>query len=406
MKKIIKDILLICSITAALFVVSEALLRLMFPRKVHEQSSVAPKDPAFEFDKECLILLKPNIQKTFISAKGAMDNVTWRTNSHSFRGEELDKSADLRIIVYGDSNVQARFSELRYTFSYKLEKYLEDALDENIEVVNAGVVGFGPDQSLIRFSKEVDTYKPDIVILHIFADNDFGDIIRNRLFDLDPEGNLVSTDFTTEPDEQLTGNVKYKSDSNAFLSNLFLVKGVRKVIKYILPEHRKIVREYTSISKAEFKVYEEKSARRFSHFADHYDLDLAIFPENKSSRTKVNLMERVLKRAQYTAKEKGVELIVLIQPSVIDLTENYKLSYKHLDKYPGYKRSNLTDTVKNLCAANKIYKINLFDAFLMNEPDKLFFEGNNNHWNNLGQDLAARETKLHILKILGKNSKQ
>src|SRR5439155_6628510 len=108
---------------------------------------------------------------------------------------------------------------------------------QRIEVINAGVDGFGPDQSLLRFEQEVDVYQPDIVVFHIFADNDFGDIIRNRLFDVDPSGALVKTMHVRTIDHCLdpyARSCRPRADEGAntlrdFASSLRMVQAIRAV---------------------------------------------------------------------------------------------------------------------------------------------------------------------------------
>jgi hypothetical protein len=95
--------------------------------------------------------------------------------------------------------------------------------------------------------------------------------------------------------------------------------------------------------------------------------------------------------------KRGEWFLVLIQPAVIDMTrDNSLLSYEYLKKYPYYKRTNLTDTVENICIENEIPSVNLFTTFEENTPDNLFFKGENNHWNDRGQDLAAQETARYF----------
>lgn len=398
----IKDFFIIFSITCTLFISFEIILRIIFPEKILKQDDPASKEWAYQFNKDYLISIRPKYSA--VTFEGAV----WETNKNSFRGEEMEEHPDIRIIVYGDSNVEARFSSLEDTFPYKLEKYLKESSGKDVEVLNAGVAGFGPDQSLIRFSKEADVYKPDIVIFHIFADNDFGDIIRNRLFELDANGKLIATGFKKEPDELL----KKTSGLKNFISSLLLVRGGNKILEPILPKKTMPVEAddfidlYMSVLKEEYQAYKEKQPQRFSHFADHFDLDIAASPDAESSKIKIKLMENILREAKNLAAEKGVEFIVLIQPSVIDSTENFSFSYKDLQKkFPWYKRTNLTDAVDNICNKNDIHGINLFDIFQKNKPEELFFKGGNNHWNKRGQDVAAREVSAYILRnIIQKTS--
>jgi len=201
-RRFLRDSIIIFSVTAALLVAIELALRAIYPEKI--QASHLSEPAAYEFSENFLISLKPNVTKDFSRHKLNGGYVSrWWTNNNSFRGPALAKEPPFRIIVYGDSNVQARFSGIVRTFPAQTARYLRELGIPGVEVINAGVVGFGPDQSLIRLKKDAAIYNPDLIIFHIFADNDFGDIIRNRLFELDGTGNLVRTPFEASPEPML-----------------------------------------------------------------------------------------------------------------------------------------------------------------------------------------------------------
>lgn len=407
-KSAFKDVVIILLITLGLFAATEIILRALFPEKTAK--FFRPQSLAYEFNKDYLASLKPNIEKIVTKEENGAYTMYWNTNSNSFRGKELRKDPEPRIIVYGDSNIEARYSKLENTFVYKLESYLREAGLENAEAVNAGVVGFGPDQSLIRFEKEADVYNPDIVVFSINAHNDFGDIIRNRLFDLDQRGSLKETSYEKTVDQAL----KEKSGFPGFISSLRSVKAARKIKGFVTgggavaktggDSAESLIRRLPSLIEKEYTVYAESKPRYFSAFGDHYDLDVALSPDAGSSKVKVKLMEEIIKRAKSAADSKGVHFLVLIQPSVVDLTRNFALSYEHLQEYPGYRKANLTDAVKDICVLNNINYINLFDVFSENNPETLFFTGKNDHWNDQGQDIAAKETALRIMSKIASNS--
>lgn len=410
--KLFKDIVIILGIALGIFILSEGILRIIFPEKVTNPNIF--NFVAYEFNEDFLISLKPNIVKDFIrEEENGGYKTRWKTNNDSFRGPSLRDNPTYRVIVYGDSNIQARFSGYTKTFTGQLARFLQEHGMPDVEVINAGVAGFGPDQNLIRFSKEVDTYKPNLVIFHIFADNDFGDIIRNRLYRLDANGNLTRTDFNTTTDETLS----LGESSKQFISQLLVVRAVKKAISLLAnaklsgdlndtdkqselsPKQNReaLVHLLLEIVEAEYSVYKESQPRKFSHFADHYDLDMALYPDQESSRTKTRLMEEVLKEANKLASTKGVSFMVLIQPSVIDTTTgNNILNYEYLREYPLYKRTNLTDAVEKICESHGIHSINLFNVFIENDPQYLFFRAGDNHWTDRGQQLAAEETARYI----------
>jgi len=378
---------------------AEVALRLMYPDKVNDFKASNLMDSAYVFNEDYLVSLKPNATGTFVRSKeDGGDVIRWQTNSDSFRGPELLSDPEYRIIIYGDSNIQARFSSYENTFVYKLGEYLREYDIKDLEVVNAGVIGFGPDQSLIRFEKEADIYHPDLVIFHIFPGNDFGDIIRNRLFELDPDGNLIKTNYKTAVDEYLFSG---SSDTwRDFLSSLLIVRATKKLLRSIEDDktkfNEKTIDKYLRLCNDEYSIYKQSQPRKYSHFADHPDADLELTPSAESSKVKVRLMEEVLKKANQLGNSHGIEFLVVIKPFVLDVIKNnIFLSSKYLERFPEYRKTNLTDAVERICRSNNIDYVNLFDVFYKNSPQNLFFAGDD-HWNDLGQDIAAREVALYL----------
>jgi hypothetical protein len=264
---------------------------------------------AFQSHPRYLVGLKPNLHdRTFKreSKQGAV--IThWNTNAVSFRGPNIQDKSGVRIIVYGDSNIFARFSNLEDTFPYQLEHALKGLTKRSIEVLNAGVPGFGPDQSLLRFEEEVEIYKPDIIVFHVFADNDWGDLIRNRLVVRDSQGRLMWTHREGEVDiclrwsgcggllkEPVLGVI------SRWASSLLIVQAGTKLVRMVgflpasEPSSDKVINYYLNMSEQEFTAFRGDDGQATSHFIDHYDYDLALLPSLASSQEKVLLMDALL----------------------------------------------------------------------------------------------------------------
>jgi hypothetical protein len=254
----------------------------------------------------------------------------------------------------------------------------------------------------------VDVYKPDIVVFHVFADNDFGDLIRNRLFTFDPSGALVKFPHPQGIDPCLrqfpclaggAGGNRVKN----FIASLLTVRagnmvlaaaGVLKPPSDPTPE---AVIEYSlAMAEREYLAYQGSRPGPSSHFIDEYDYDLALFPERESSKAKVKLMDAVLRKANQFAQAKHVKFMVLVQPSSRDLTANLRPNYMDFSSFSGYGRTNLTSAVERIGKANNIHVLNLFEPFSKNTPDRLFFLDNDDHWTNAGQKLAAHEVASYI----------
>ena len=404
--------LTVVAIAAALLLAFELGLRafgVARPDPVRPQSDVA-----YRYDADYLVALKPNLQKTaprFVkNDRGEIrtESVPWETNSVGFRGRELKPNPDFRIMVYGDSNVQAAFSTLQNTFPARLENYLSKVVaDTDIDVVNAGVVGFGPDQSLLKMSREIDAYRPNLIVFHVFADNDLGDLIRNRLFDLDSHNNLVATTFKREVDGELlklTGNAPW---SLASIRILRAADAASDRIFHNTTRTARTAQEFINVIRpmndSAYAVYRRSQPKKFSHFSDYYDIDVAVDPDSESSRTKLALMEAVLKEAQKVTSARNVALLVVIEPSTVDLATNYIVTYKDLAAYPGYRRDNLSRAIDAICERLSIERLNLFGPFMANTPEDLYFPGNDNHWNDRGQDLAAQLSAQRIASYIAQD---
>ena len=103
-------------------------------------------------------------------------DVTFRTNSYGLRDKEYsEKSPDnFRILVLGDSFTMGWGVEQDEVFTEVLEKDFEkdESLDCGVEVLNAGVYGYGTVEELLYLEKKGLQLKPDLVLLTFFIGND------------------------------------------------------------------------------------------------------------------------------------------------------------------------------------------------------------------------------------------
>ena len=99
----------------------------------------------------------------------------WRAyttiNSHGLR--DLERAYEKppgtrRVLLLGDSVTEATQVPLGNTFATLLESDLR-ARGEPVEVINAGVAGFGTDNELAFFRAEGVRHEPDIVVLVFYV---------------------------------------------------------------------------------------------------------------------------------------------------------------------------------------------------------------------------------------------
>ncbi len=392
-KILFRDTLLILVFSVALLAGLEVALRVIFP------DSLPPPmgELAYEFHPDYLVALKPSIERVYQRApENGGQAISWHTNEIGIWGAPVRPNASPRIVVYGDSNVQARFSRLEDTFASQLERHLAVDGAREVQVLNAGVVGYGPDQCLLRLKNEVDTLRPHLVIFHIFADNDFGDLLRNRLFVLDEAGQLVSTHHAPHPGDFKRGLHPPQGRLTRFMLFRAAVKLRHSMSGADFGPAK--LRRYRAASAREYKYYLLDRAPQPTHVYDHYDIDLALDPGAPSSKLKARLMEKVLKKASELLQARKIRFLVVIQPSGVDLTKNFDLHYEVLSAHAGYSPENLTQCVVRACRQQDIAHVDLFPVFNEKDPGQLFLGGRNMHWNDAGQALAVRVTAEAIAK--------
>jgi hypothetical protein len=135
-----------------------------------------------------------------------------RINSRGLRDREIgyDKpEGAFRILVLGDSFVEALQVPPETTFTNQMEMLLRSP-ERPVEVINAGVGGWGTDQEAIFYAIEGFRYQPDLVLLFFFPHNDvlnnYGPLesarvhgaVQKPFFHLQ-DGQLVEPAFPFEP---------------------------------------------------------------------------------------------------------------------------------------------------------------------------------------------------------------
>jgi hypothetical protein len=97
-------------------------------------------------------------------------------NHHGLRDVERDYAKApgvFRVLIIGDSFVEAMHVPLEATFPRVLERQLNGGANgRRIEVLAAGVSGYGTASELLYFEREGKRYHPDLVVLAFYPGND------------------------------------------------------------------------------------------------------------------------------------------------------------------------------------------------------------------------------------------
>lgn len=146
----------------------------------------------FQPDKELIYSLKPGKERSW--EKGQFSEHV-KINQFGLRDDELQEktSYEKRIIVLGDSMTFGHGVNNDETFPNQLERIFQEK-GRHIDVINAGIKGYGTDQSYKLFITRLRTLKPDMVIFAICI-NDVFDNINLPLYTIEEE-KLVPLDPT------------------------------------------------------------------------------------------------------------------------------------------------------------------------------------------------------------------
>ena len=105
------------------------------------------------------------------------------TNSAGMRDREHDLTKPpgvRRILVLGDSFMEAHQVKFEDAFVTVLERRLTEGARRPVEVINASVSGWGTDDELTYFMREGIKYRPDFILVAMTLHNDVSDNLREQ----------------------------------------------------------------------------------------------------------------------------------------------------------------------------------------------------------------------------------
>lgn len=350
---------------------------------------------AVQLDDRVLYRLIPGARREYTrpAINGGV-RIRYSINSQGFRGDELaPRGQALRVVVYGDSFTQAEYTRTEDTFAERLEVHLARRLETAVEVVNAGVAGYGPDQELRRMEDELDALAPDLVIVAIYAGNDFGDIVRNKMYRLADDGSLTDNAFTIDPiyARRIVVGRNEPIVKKLLRDGLRLLSGDPNAD---VPTGREARRARTEAAlaqlQAEYREYViEGDDVVHELLSDPYNADVSLLPDSDSARYRVALMEQIIGRMRTTAEARNVPLLLVLIPTPIDVADEHESGEVDRARYPAYRPEALTGVLEQIATRDHIPAVNLFGPFSARGARELYLKGVDDHWNEQGQDFSA-----------------
>lgn len=324
-------------------------------------------------------------------------------NSKGMRDKEYSYEKPkgvLRILVLGDSFTWGAGVENNETFS----KFLENILDTNVEVINAGVNGYGTDQEYLFLTTKGYKYRPDIVLL-AFCLND----IENNMLDFDGSSRIPKPRFllgedsirlTNVPVPRIGKNRGIISSFKAFLGSHFhlysILRNIRNHLKYKYYSRlkEKLLRSRDHLEKPQ-------NSRRTLKFLN--DGESIYFPFLKRWTNfgieGWNLTQKILTNMDAFSKDIGAEFIVILIPYAAEIYESnwendisrYELNLRN------YDLSKPSEIFTTFGIENNIKIILLSDPFKEYIGERLYFI-HDSHWTKYGHRLAAKEIYKFLIR--------
>lgn len=350
-----------------------------------------------QFDPGTIYRLVPGAERAHTrEAIHGGERIHYRINSAGYRGRELETGSRFRIAVFGDSFIQADYSNDEETFVVQLESWLRDA-GSDVEVVNAGVAGFGPDQELLALEAALPRLHPDLVVVAIFTGNDFGDLVRNKLFRLDESGNLRKNHFSISPDlmREMTvqrheailktlARAAYRT-ARAKLGNS---GSISDTLSQMGPEER--LEYFQDLHKQGFEEYMVRGDNVVHDLGlDTYDADVSLTPQSASALFKIAMMRKVIERMVGATRAAGVPIVLVPIPHPVDVGGHPSVVIR-ADRYSEYQPRRLVGIIEEIASMQGVPCVDLYSEFAARGSSGLYFGGYDDHWNSVGQALGAR----------------
>lgn len=214
---------------------------------------------------------KPNLNTEFKKQKVV-------TNKIGFRAHEIQEKKKTRIICLGASPTFGYGVKYEDTYPFVIENLLKQN-NYDVEVINAGEIGYSSYQGLCLFKKEIIYLKPDIITVSFVIN----DIDKYRFF---RSSSLYDNQLKPLPELVVTMN-NFVYDLNFFkLVNKILLSNLSKRMQYYGKNYNN---QYNENRRVSLKQY-EKNLNAFIDFAENNNIKIVfmVMPVNLPTKPKIN----------------------------------------------------------------------------------------------------------------------
>ncbi|MDD5541817.1 MAG: acyltransferase family protein [Acidobacteriia bacterium] len=314
--------------------------------------------PALQIDPTCTYSLKPN-QVTRLRYNNY--DYTVRTNSYGLNSPEISLNRPTpdtyRVLAIGDAFTMPEGLDYAESYPARLQALLSQRMaPREVQVINAGVTGYGPPEELPQLAELCPLFKPNVVVYQFFID-EFTQALLTRQDRLREIG----------LDESGVSKIQLALERSQIIAhfNLWQDRIIAQLTGRTSPwRYGKALLQYYALG--EHSIYCTESLEKV-----RYDLD----------------------QMRHIARSEGADFIVVFVPGAIEVSRAEDIDY-----FP--KGQDLKDRSKfdlNLPEHNLlriaselgIEVVNL-TPYLRNDPRQPVYFRNSWHWNAEGHRVAAQ----------------
>lgn len=350
-------------------------------------------------------VLQPNTTYPYEIPEGTVsvtyNSVGWRDLEHEVKKPD----GVFRILMLGDSFMEANSITLENAFHRQVEELARAAGYNNVEVINMGVAGYGTLQEYLVFQDIGRLYNPDLVLVGFFDGND---VINNSLelsSILTEEGQVTNARpflDLNETERWTITPVDFESAQRSYARN----KDALEAKENKLTEKLALLKLFTTgiehISTREFLTSPERQLESVDKSLYEMTLMGVNYCVEPAEYTRAwDATKRIFARFNEEVEAHGSKLVVFTVPAMEEVSLEYMKAVKAdvvypdklcLEGAPGHAR--LSDMLTKL----DIEQISLLSDFrrVMRE-DGINLYQSDLHWNPAGHALAADRVMSELI---------
>ena len=297
------------------------------------------------------------------------------TNSAGMRDHEHELTKPpgvFRILVLGDSFMEANQVKFEDAFASVLEQRLKEGARRPVEVINAGVSGWGTDDELTYFTRRGIKYRPDLILVAMTLHNDVSDNLRE------------------EYHEFRNGRIEQRPVTLMSWGSFAILK-----VKEWMASHSHIYQVVLRAKRANWVSTEAQNLE------SHVGSLLRRVPSDRI-RAGWEMTRQLLQKMSQAADTINAPVVVMLLPLSVQV---YPETAKDFLASSGLKQTDidLFKPQEMMKAIGEDIGVSIIDLFPVLRDTKakcncaLFVQGDG-HWNKLGHQIAAEETARDLMR--------